>query len=337
MPSQDDAAYVGVACNLACATKIADYILAGFSGASGQPTQLLKQSGASLTPAYSLVSSSAANCGIAYSANDLRPLTRQEYSAAIFQLTGIDLIGKLGQSTYDALPADSNLPVTIDSNSQQSYSLVANRIVENLSTNNFAGAIDCANLSSEQCYSQLVDDFACKAFRRPLTAAERSDYLAAYSTVGDNKEAIKKVANTILASANFIYRSSIRLSLVNRESSADSLALASAASLLKDSKTLTIANSTSINANFSGSDLLEVSVKSTQNANGLWPVLRIQVGESTFVDLVANQAEATYKFQITGVTGTDKITLANQSAGPSLEYQTGHNLVISSVKVALSY
>lgn len=341
MPPQNDSSnpqYTGVTCNATCATKIANYILGGFAASNEQPNLFLKQSAASSTPAYSLLNSSETSCGIAYSANNLRPLTRQEYSAAVFQLTGIDLIDTLGQGTYDALPSDSQVDITLNSDSQASYNLVANKIIDNLSSSNFAAIVDCANSSSEQCYNQLLDDFACKAFRRPLTSAERSDYLATYSVASNSTEGISKLANAILTSAKFVYRSNIGLALLNRELDASTtLTLTSAASLINEAKTLAIYQSTSLAANFSGSDLLEISVKSTQNANGLWPVMRVQVGESTFVDLIANQAEATYQFHIAGLKGSNSISITNQQAGAPLEYQAGHNLILSSVKLALSY
>lgn len=327
--------YIGKFCPQDCAEKVADYILAGFPASAELPTTLfLKQSAASSTPAYSLVNSSETSCGVAYSSNDVRPLTKQEYADTIFQLSGIDLIHSLGQSTYDALPADNHTFSNADT--QKAYSDVAEAIVNNLANSNFS-AINCADLNSEQCYSQIVDQFACKAFKRPLTVAERNTYLATYTANTASKAGLEKVAKAILTSANFLYRSNIELSLIERDANINSsLSLQSAASLINQPKTLAIYEKDTLTGNFSGSDLLEISIKSTQSANGLWPVIRITVGES-FVDLVANQSEATYKFQITGLAGSHNITIANQQAGAPLEYQAGHNLLISSVKLGLSY
>lgn len=333
MPPKTDPNYAGVTCNQECATKIAAYILSGFTTSNAQPSPSLKQS----APALSQLNTSESNCGLAYSTIDMRPPTKQEYSAAVFQLTGINLITQLSQSAYDILPSGSSaysLDNTLDSGSQQVYSSTANQIAAELSQNNFAAIVNCANLNSEQCYDQLADNFACKAFRRPLSAAERSNYLSIYSASSDYREGVKKVTSSILASNNFLYKSTIGFSLVNNDTS---LALLSAVPVLQDSKAIALSERINLNANFSGSDILQISIKSTQNANGFWPVVRIQIGESNYVDLAANQPEATYQFHITGVNGSNSVTITNQQSRAPLEYQTGHSLVISSVKVALSH
>lgn len=333
MPQQTGI-YKGKFCDQTCADKIADYIISNFTAtASALPTQLLKQTAASSTPAFSLLSSTEPNCGAAYSANDLRVLSQQEYATAIFQLVGIDLTKEFGQSIFASLSA-ANSSTTLTSDALESYALAANKIVDKLAISHFASLIDCANLSSEACYNHLLDDFACKAFRRPLTSLERSHYLSLYSAGSNTEDGIKNISNAILTSPNFLNRSHIGLTLIDEDNA--NIALASAASLL-DSKTLAIYEKDTLNVNFSGNDLLQISIKATQNATGLWPVMRVQVGDSTFVDLLTNQSEASYTFHITGLNGNSNITIANQQTGAPLEYQTGHNLIISSVKLVLSY
>lgn len=337
MPQQTGI-YVGVHCDLTCAQKIAAYIKGGYSATASELPSLRLKPAASSASTASLLAGAESSCGLAYSTYNLRTLNKQEYSDAIFQLTGIDLINELGQTTYDTLPVNSLSATTLDKETQQSYNLMANKIADNLLSKNFAGTIDCANVSSEQCYNLLIDDFSCKAFRRPLTDAERSNYLATYTSGSDGTQGIRKVAAAVLASPNFVYRSDIGLALLYREDNAAiALALASAGSLINENKTIAANQSYSLNSYFSGSDLLEISLKSTQNAGGSWPIVRVQLGDSTFVDLIANQADATYKFRVTGLSGYNSITIANQSTGAPLEYQANHSLTISSIKVALSY
>lgn len=334
MPQQTGI-YKGKFCDQACSDKIADYIISGFTAtASALPSLFLKQTAASSAPAYSLLTNTESSCGAAYSSTDLRALTRQEYSAAIFQLVGIDLISEFGQTSFDALPADG-LSISLDGNALESYGLAANKIVETLTSNNFVGVIDCANLSSDACYNHLIDDFACKAYRRPLNSQERNNYLSLYSAGNNPQDGIKKVVAAVLTSANFLNRSNIGLFPVNSADKA-ALALTSAASLLEN-QTLAIYDKTTLAANFSGNDLLQISVKATQNAKGVWPIMRVQLGDSTFVDLQVNQPEASYTFHATGLHGNNNIRIANQQTGAPLEYQTGHTLIISSVKLVLSY
>jgi len=327
-------------CDATCGSKIAAFILGGFSTSSNQITNLLLKQSASESasiPANSLLANTESSCEVAYSANDLRPLTKQEYSSAILQITGVDVVNDLGQSTYDALPPDNliselfnNVKITIDSDALQSYNVAANKIAGILSSHNFNEIVDCANASNEECYNRLVDGFGCKAFRRPLTTEERANYLSLYKS--SLTDGTKKVVEAILSSSNFIYRSDIGLSIIDATNS-----LENAQALIDTTKTISIYQHNTVNANFTGNDVLEITVKGTQSVSGLWPTMRIQVGNSTFVDIIINQtAPTTYRFHITSLTGNNNIMITNQQTGAPLEYQAGHNLIVSSIKLLSS-
>ena len=327
-------------CDATCGSKIAAFILGGFATSSNQITNLLLKQSASESasiPTNSLLANTESSCAVAYSANDLRPLSKQEYSSAILQITGVDVVNDLGQSTYDALPPDNlvselynNVKITIDSDTQQAYNVAANKVAGVLSSHNFNEIVDCANTSNEECYSRLVDGFGCKTFRRPLTTEERANYLSLYNS--SLTDGTKKVVAAMLASPNFIYRSDIGLSIIN-----DTNSLENAQSLIDTSKTISIYQHNTVTANFVGNDVLEITVKGTQSVSGLWPTMRVQIGNSTFVDVIINKTSATaYRFHITSLTGNNAITITNQQTGAPLEYQAGHNLIVSSVKLLSS-
>lgn len=326
------------ACDTNCGIKIAAFIMGGFVTSSGQVNNLLLKQSASESASVatnSLLANTTSSCQVAYSANDLRSQSKREYSSAVLELTGIDIVNDLGQNTYDALPPDNlvteffnNVKITIDSDTQKSYDRVANKIADLLSSHNFNEIVDCSNASSEECYNRLVDGFGCQAFRRPLTTEERANYLSLYNSSATDGS--KKVVEAILASPNFIYRSDIGLLLVKGASSA----LENAASLIDSTKTISIYQHNTLNANFTGNDVLEVVVKGTQGVSGLWPTMRVQVGDSTFVDIIINKtSETTYRFHITSLIGNNNITITNQQTGAPLEYQAGHNLIVSSAKL----
>lgn len=326
------------ACDTNCGIKIAAFIMGGFVTSSSQVNNLLLKQSASESASVatdSLLANTTSSCQVAYSANDLRSQTKREYSSAVLELTGINIVNDLGQSTYDALPPDNlvteffnNVKINIDSDIQKSYDLVANKIADLLSSHNFNEIVDCSNASNEECYNRLVDGFACQAFRRPLTTEERANYLALYNSSATDGS--KKVVQAILVSPNFIYRSDIGLSLVKGASST----LENAVSLTDSTKTISIYQHNTLNANFTGNDVLEVVVKGTQGVSGLWPTMRVKVGDSTFVDIIINKtSETTYRFHITSLTGNNNITITNQQTGAPLEYQAGHNLIVSSAKL----
>ena len=115
-------------------------------------------------------------------------LTRSEFANSIEDLTGVNLITDIGQSTYDALPVDNildyfsnNVLTTIDSGALQSYKLVVDNVVDKLSQNNFSAIVDCANTDASECGALLLNDFAKKVFRRPLTNDEQNAYMELFA------------------------------------------------------------------------------------------------------------------------------------------------------------
>ena len=198
-----------------CGYDIAAYIrtwVATSSKSSAVNSSISSKSSSSVTSAPS-------NCGIAYGARSLRLLTKNEYTATVRDLLGVDLIKALGQSTYDSLPADSlingfsnNVLASIESGSLQSYMQVATKVVDSVATQNFSGIIDCSGISGDQCLTRFVDGIGLKLFRRPLTTVERTAYAALFAadlSAGDNKESIKMALRTMLTSPQFLYRSEV--------------------------------------------------------------------------------------------------------------------------------
>ncbi|HWV16228.1 MAG TPA: DUF1595 domain-containing protein [Cellvibrio sp.] len=334
MPSHDKGTCTGT-----CAQTLGLYIYNNLGATStAEPLKLLKQT-APTSSEFSLLASSDTSCSVAYSENDLRPLSKQEYASTLLRLTGINLIGNSDTSIYDALPPDNlistfynNETIVIDSDIKRAYQNAASKIVAQLYSQNFNGIVDCSNNNNEECYNKLIDDFACKVFRRPLTAEERAAYRPLF--VSDKKDGIKNIINVLLSSPEFIYRSDIGLTLVNP---AAETALVNGAPLINNVKTIRIYEKENLNANLAGNDVLEISVKATQSPSGLWPVMRVQVGQTTFVDLVVKHTDTQiYRLQVTGLTGNNSVSIINQQTGAALEYQTGHNLVVSSVKLLSS-
>lgn len=80
-------------------------------------------------------------------------------------------------------------------------------------TTGLAGLSDKCATADAACAASLVDGFAARAFRRAVTAAERTSLLAFYDQarqdLGDPKEATAHLLLAVLSSPHFLYRSEL--------------------------------------------------------------------------------------------------------------------------------
>jgi hypothetical protein len=142
----------------------------------------------------------------------LRRLTRQEYNRTVRDLLGDD------SAPADRFPADevsggfgNNAAVLgvsplLAEKYQEAAEALAARAVQDLGV---LVACDPARTGEEACARQFVERFGARAYRRPLSAAERDRLLAVYAagrTGGSFAEGIEVVLRAILQSPSFIYR-----------------------------------------------------------------------------------------------------------------------------------
>jgi mono/diheme cytochrome c family protein len=327
-------------CNGQCGQDVAAYIrtwvVSGGSSSTGTTTSSRASSSVGVPPS---------NCGVAYGARSMRLLTKNEYTSTVRDLTGIDLVRDLGQSTFDALPADSlingfsnNVLASIESGSLQSYSQVATKVVDLLASKNFSGVIDCTGATGAECHTRYVDGVGLKIFRRPLTTDERAAYAPLFTAEfsgGDNKESIKLALRTMFTSPQFLYRSEVGVSVADLSAGVgggDAKYEATGVVQTLTPKTVKLYERADGNVNFTGNDLIEIIVKGALSPLGLWSTLNIDIDQKNEFSLLVNHTdERKYQFHVTSQTGNKYIALINQQTGGD---QGARDLGISSIKVS---
>lgn len=149
----------------------------------------------------------ACNAGDSLDARNLRLLTKEEY------INSVNDIFKDAGVTFDAtilstVPADSSTRnfntasfLSLDYDRTSGYQTAATEIAKQIIAKKafFSLANNCGNVTT------CVTNLGKKIFRRPLTSAEVSRYVAVYNT--NTSDAGKAVVQALLISPNFLYRS----------------------------------------------------------------------------------------------------------------------------------
>ncbi|MDZ4696797.1 MAG: DUF1592 domain-containing protein [Deltaproteobacteria bacterium] len=142
----------------------------------------------------------------------LRRLTRAEYNATVQELLGD------ATSPADAFPPEAPVRGFKNNVTTQGVTFdLANdgfRAAEKLATDalarlNTLAACDTAAKGEEPCAREFISAFGQRAFRRPLTEAEKVNYLVTYQKgrmTGDYKNGIRLTTARFLGSPYFLYR-----------------------------------------------------------------------------------------------------------------------------------
>ena len=143
----------------------------------------------------------------------LRLLTRREYSRSITDLTGLttdftaDFPVEARVSGYD-----NNAHVAVVTSRHVDQYLAAGAVVAEQAVAQRQGALLEGCSSGDACLHAFIDRFGRRAFRRPLTTAERDAYRDLNRdelTGGDFDTAMELIIQAILTSPNFLYRAEI--------------------------------------------------------------------------------------------------------------------------------
>ncbi len=200
MPTSNPAACVGE-----CADDFAAYIK---SRASTTPV--------ATTPIDSNTSAFACNVGqdVTYGLRNVRLLTAREYENTLK-----DLLGFTVDASKEGVPKDTFIDgftnqsfTAITQEYADAYASIAKLAAAFAASSGFNGVANCSNVSNTQCANRFVDEFAMKAFRRPLTNVEKQRYIDLFDnglTQGDNNEGLKLAVETILNSPYFLMRSEL--------------------------------------------------------------------------------------------------------------------------------
>ncbi len=306
-------------CTGTCAENLAAYIRswASSSSAMSSSSKSSSSSGASVSSL-----SSIADCAVSYGPRSMRVLTRNEFTNSIYDLTGVDLASQLGQSTFDALPADNiingfsnNVLANVESGSLQAYSIVVGKVVDLLASQNFTSILSCGDLGADACGTLLIENFAPKVFRRPLTEAEQLTYQELFTseyTGGDVKEGLKLALRTLLTSPQFLYRDETGVSIQTIKNGGGSEPVYEPAG----TPVVIFSKATApgyhagnyVNYKFTGKDLLELVVKAEKDGSGNWPVLTIAADGTTIATLtVDHNYNKRHRILLSGMSNNDGV------------------------------
>jgi hypothetical protein len=152
----------------------------------------------------------------ALGAPSLRRLTRREVEQSLR-----DIFPSLGAGWASALSADSigssgfdndNELLVVSKQAAREIATTAESVGDNLVTAQ-ASALPCPAGTEAACAGQFLDVQGRRLFRRPLSAAERTDFLAFWSTAftatGDYAQSLAWLARGLIESPEFVYRREI--------------------------------------------------------------------------------------------------------------------------------
>lgn len=193
------------ACDTACATAIADYIL-------------------TWKPVVSC------NADEDVLPRRLRLLTNSEYANTVNDLLGVTngtAIAASFEPDSKVKGFDNNAEAAkINNGRLDAYWTAAKDLATNASVTSL---LNCqTSTPRDQCASTFVPAFGKRAFRRPLVSAEQTSYSNLFRLGASNEAGARLVIQAMLSSSNFLYRSEIGSTL----SGAGSLTAYEAASLL---------------------------------------------------------------------------------------------------------
>lgn len=291
------------------------------------------------------------NTGFSYGRRQLRLLTRSEYVNSINDLIGFEVdastFGVPSNTVIESFANQVFTPVT--QAYMDAYVSIAEAAANYAESQNFAGIADCTNDSTAQCANKFINEFAYKAYRRPLTPDEAALYRALFVSSlseGNNSEGLKLAIRSALSSPHFLYRSEMgrRVSDIIDEIDNGDPVFTPGENSVTFSGTEIGANAgedhNSINLyqnygatqsqyTFTGNDIITIVARGNF-ANEAWPSLQLRVDNSDVDTISVNSdSDTEYSFLINGVTGSNKyiqvtnvINSAQHSEGRALELRS---------------
>lgn len=148
---------------------------------------------------------------LTYGPRQLKLLTREEYQNSLEDLVGIDFNAASG------LPSDANIhgynnnvAAAVTQIHQEAYFEAATEVAAWARARDFAGIVHCDLDEQQSCIDDFTQNFAKRAFRRPLTRGETTAFTALFGesfTGGDVAAGIEMALTSALVAPGFLYRS----------------------------------------------------------------------------------------------------------------------------------
>lgn len=143
-------------------------------------------------------------------ATPLRRLTRFEYENSVRDLLKITDTSIVREIPADATQGfDNNAALQVAPEFLVEKYVTVSEALAAQAIQNLSALTGCAAAVGETCATVFMDSFGPRAFRRPLTAQDRSMFMQAYrlgATGGSHAEGIEVMVRMALQSPNFLYR-----------------------------------------------------------------------------------------------------------------------------------
>jgi len=259
-----------------------------------------------------------------YGRRQMRLLTQREYEETIYDLVGYTVIAKANGVPNDTLVEGfSNQTLTaVTQDYMDAFITISEKAAEFVEAEGFNRVADCTGLSNTECANKFIDEFAAKAYRRPLTEQEKTRYRVFFAppySEGKNNEGLKLALNAALSSPYFLYRSEMgekvadmrdRISTGDKSyepgaigfniSAADMGAIGSEYKLFNGGNNNWGNYLESAKAyRYSGVDLLLITAKTTKQGDQ-FPTIDIKVGDWMGSVALDSEAEKVYTVVVQG-------------------------------------
>lgn len=228
---------------------------------------------------------------IHYGKRTLHFLTSYEYHNSLSQLFGVPLPADYGSPGKIGLDVEvANLPNhTGDAISETLFNTYYDNAVE---ISDWAvatpGALTFSCEDPVQCATDFITEFAYVAYRRALTDAEQAEITGIFTEAPNLESGLKWAIKTALLSPNFLYRFELGTKV------SDLLAnpvvapgtqydFQGSPTVYKDLSIerysrISITSDSSIRYNWTGNDLIAISMKGEKSAFDNWPILSVGIG-----------------------------------------------------------
>lgn len=237
----------------------------------------------------------AASCSnptaIHYGKRVLHVLTSYEYHNSLSKLFALPLPndysspGKVGLDTEVArLP--NHAIETVNESRLNKYYDNASEIASWAITNR--GALPFACDDAVQCSTDFINNFAYVAYRRALTSVEQAEITSIFTGAPTLEDGLKWAIRTVLMSPNFLYRSELgtkvadllKNPVVSQGTKYEFQGTPKTFSALSIQRYNRISVTASSNPGYqwTGKDLIAITVKGTKSPMNNWPVLTIGTG-----------------------------------------------------------
>jgi len=146
-------------------------------------------------------------------------LTHRQYQNAVHDLTGLelDLVSELLPDPHQA-GFDRGIDLQIGDVQARSYRDLAESVAQAVVADPtaYARVLRCAPAAGDSCVDAFITGFGKRVLRRPLTAAERSSYLALFKggpalvdSGDDFQRGVRVTLEALLQSPKFLYRTEL--------------------------------------------------------------------------------------------------------------------------------